>query len=373
MIRKHRLGSRLIAATAAASILIAAGCGSDDDSSSSDTTAESTDGTAASDSSDSSNGDVVQVADGSGVEVALVPGGAHPYFQGWIGGGERAAEDFSLGGTTFNETGEWDQATQNGVLDTLAAQGFNAFGIFGVSPTDINTTFTDLQDKGFVVASLASCPAGDVNEASFCLSTDVEVAANNAAVAAIEAMGGEGNLVHLTGNNVDSNTQRRIAGVDAAVAATDGAVTLIQTITDIDVDLGTAEKAVADLLAARGDEINGIVTTAFNPAVAAAEGVKESGLDIVIVAIDDDPSILAGIRAGEVSATVTQNPDAQAYVGSWALALLQTGQCTMAEPGVIVDSGSFVVTADNVDTYNEDRLAKGEQLLVDFSSTYLSC
>ena len=186
-------------------------------------------------------------------------------------------------------------------------------------------------------------------------------------------MGGEGNLVHLTGNNVDSNTQRRIAGVEAAVAETDGAVTLIQTITDIDVYLGTAEKAVADLLAARGDEVDGIVTTAFNPAVAAAAGVKESGLDIVVVAIDDDPSILDGIRAGEVSATVTQNPDAQAYVGSWALALLQTGQCTMVEHGVVVDSGSFVVTSDNVETYNEDRLAKGQQLLEDFSSDYLSC
>ncbi len=93
----------------------------------------------------------------------------------------------------------------------------------------------------------------------------------------------------------------------------------------------------------------------------------------MVVAIDDDPSILDGIRAGEVSATVTQNPDAQAYVGSWALALLQTGQCTMVEHGVVVDSGSFVVTSDNVETYNEDRLAKGQQLLEDFSSDYLSC
>ena len=35
-------------------------------------------------------------------------------------------------------------------------------------------------------------------------------------------MGGEGALVHLTGNNVDSNTQRRIAGVRKAIAETNG-------------------------------------------------------------------------------------------------------------------------------------------------------
>ncbi len=93
MIKQHRVGRCLAVAVAAAAILIAAGCGSDDDSSSSDTTAEQTDSTAAPDSSGSSDGDIVQIADGSAVEVALVPGGAHPYFQSWIGGGERAAAD----------------------------------------------------------------------------------------------------------------------------------------------------------------------------------------------------------------------------------------------------------------------------------------
>jgi ribose transport system substrate-binding protein len=305
--------------------------------------------------------------------LALVPGGAHPYFQPWNTEAPLLQSSLGLGGATFNETGEWDQAKQNAVLDSLAAQGYNAFGIFGVSPTDINTTFSDLKSKGFAVASLASCPAGDTNEADFCLSTDTEEAAYKAAQAAIAAMGGKGNLVHLTGNNVDSNTQRRIAGVEKAVAETNGAVTLFQTVTDIDKDLQTAQKAVADLLAAKGSEINGIVTTAYNPAVAAAEGVTKAGLSIQVVAIDDDPTILAGIKDGSVAATVTQNPQGQADVGGWALALLQSGQCTMTTPGVIVDSGSFVVTKDNVDTYDAERVAKAEELKTTFSTELLTC
>lgn len=306
------------------------------------------------------------------VMVALVPGGAHPYFQPWIDAGAQAAEDFGLGDVTFNETAGWDQAAQNDVLTSLASQGYNAFGIFGVSPDTINTTFEDLRDQGFFVASLASCPAGDTNSASFCLSTDVETAAYKAAQAAIEAMGGEGTLVHLTGNKVDSNTQRRIAGVEAAVEETDGAVTLLEPITDIDVDLQSAQAAVADLLATRGDEINAIVTTAYNPAVAAAEGVAAAELDIQVVAIDDDPAILDGISDGSVAATVTQNPVGQAYVGSYALSQL-AGGCTMSEDGVIVDSGSFVVTSDNVETYDEERQTFTDQLMTDFDETYLVC
>jgi ribose transport system substrate-binding protein len=307
------------------------------------------------------------------VKIALVPGGAHPYFQPWKDASSKAKTDFGLSDVTFNETSGWDQTKQNDVLKALAAQGYNAFGIFGVSPDNINSTFEDLKRQGYPVASLASCPAGTTDKADFCLSTDVELAAYKAAKATIAAMGGQGNLVHLTGNKVDSNTQRRIAGVQKAIdEAGPGRVTLIQTVTDIDTDLQTAQKAVADLLAAKGTQIQGIVTTAYNPAVAAAEGVKQAKLPIKVIAIDDDKTILDGIRDGSVSGTVLQNPVGQAYVGSYALMKL-AGGCTIAKPGVIIDSGSFVVTKDNVASYEADRQAKTDELKTAFDTQYLTC
>ncbi|AUA07998.1 L-fuconate dehydratase [Streptomyces malaysiensis subsp. malaysiensis] len=70
-----------------------------------------------------------------------MPGGAHPYFQPWKSAGADAKKTYRLGGVTFDETAEWDQQKQNNLLSTLAARGYNAFGVFGVSPTDINTTW----------------------------------------------------------------------------------------------------------------------------------------------------------------------------------------------------------------------------------------
>jgi len=306
------------------------------------------------------------------VKIALVPGGPHPYFQPWKTASSQAKSDFGLGGVTFNETSGWDQTKQNNVLTSLAAQGYNAFGVFGVAPENINTTFANLKRQGFHVASLASCPAGSTDDADFCLSTDVQQAAYKAAKATIAAMGGHGNLVHLTGNKTDSNTQRRMAGVQQAVAETNGQVKLIDTITDIDTDLQTAQKAVADLLAAKGSQINGIVNTAYNPAVASAAAVKQAHLKISVVAIDDDPTVLADIKDGSVAATVVQNPVGQAYVGSYALMKLSTG-CTMNQPGIVIDSGSFVVTKSNVDTYDTQRQAETTQLKSDFDSKYLHC
>lgn len=320
-----------------------------------------------------SGGGGAELADGSGTKVALVPGGAHPYFQPWKKAGATAKKQYGLGDVAFDETAEWDQQKQNNLLSTLAARGYNAFGVFGVSPTDINTTFTDLKSQGFAVASLGSCPAGGRDEAEFCLSTDVELAAYKATLAAIDAMGGKGTLVHLTGNNVDANTQLRMKGVSRAVSESGGKVKLLQTITDIDKDLQTAQKAVSDLLAAKGGKIQGIVATAYNPAVAAADAVKSAGSTAKVVAIDDDAKILSSIGKGSVTATVVQNPVAQADIGAWALALLQTKQCTVRKPGQIVDSGSFVVTKSNVGTYDNARKAKTEQLKKQFADEVLTC
>lgn len=307
------------------------------------------------------------------IKIGLISGGAHPYFQPWTESGNKAATDFKLGGVTFNETADWDQTKQNDVINSMVANGYQGFGVFGVSPTDINSTFSNLKKHGVATAALGSCPAGETNEADFCLSTDTEEAAYKAAKAAIDAMDGKGVLAHLTGVNVDSNTQRRIAGVKKAVAETNGAVTLLPDVTDIDTDLTTAQKAVADLLASKGSTINGIVSTAYNPAVAAATAVKESKLPIKLVAIDDDATIVSAIKDGSVAATVVQNPAGQAYVGSYALAKLASKSCTMNTPGQIIDSGSFVVSKDNVESYDAERTAKSEELKNDFDSTILAC
>jgi len=318
--------------------------------------------------------------DFSKIKIALVPGGAHPYFQPWIAGGKAAAAEFGIGATIFNETGEWDQTKQNAAIDALAAQGYNAFGVFGVSPSDINTTFNNLKAKGFPVGSLASCPGGyDIvkepqkNSADFCLSTDTGKAAYLAAKAVITQMGGKGNLVHLTGNAVDANTIRRMDGVKKAIAETGGKVKLLTTITDIDTDLQTATKAVSDLFAAKGKMINGIVTTAYNPAVAATQAVATTKLPIKVIAIDDDPKILAAISSGTISGTVVQNPWGQGYVGSYVMAALGSKSCTMNTKGLYVDSGSFLVTKANVKTYNATRMATSKAILKDFQTKYMTC
>jgi ribose transport system substrate-binding protein len=322
------------------------------------------------DASPGTPGRVVEPKDAAAVRLALVTSAAH--FEPWQATAEQTKAEFKLGDVTVEATGEGDQGEQKKVIDSLAARGYNAFGITGVSPTGINSTFEELKAQGVATGSLAACPAGDTNSADFCLATDIEASAYKAAKATIDAIGGEGTIVHLTGKNANYITQRRIAGVKKAVDETNGKVTELPVITDLDKDLPTAQKAVSDLLASKGQEIKGIVSTAANPAVAAAEGVATAQLPIKVVAIDDDAEIMDGIRSGQVTATVVQNPIGQAYIGGWLLALLGSKQCALKTPGVIVDTGSFVVTKDNVDKYDEERKVKTRELQTELTDQ-LTC
>ncbi len=102
-------------------------------------------------------------------------------------------------------------------------------------------------------------------------------------------------------------------------------------------------------------------------------GSPQSGLDIKVIAIDDDQLIIDAIRDGKISGTVAQNPWGQGYVSMWVLANLQAGKCTVNEPGIIVDSGSFLVTKDNVENFDDERVARTKEILKDFQDEYLTC
>ena len=87
-------------------------------------------------------------------------------------------------------------------------------------------------------------------------------------------MGGKGRIAHFTGFLVDPNTQLRIDAVEKAAKETNGAVSVVQVIADIDAPEPAEEKINAYLAAHAGD-VDGIVTTAWVPAVVAANALAQ--------------------------------------------------------------------------------------------------
>src|SRR4051794_4457675 len=180
-------------------------------------------------------------------KIALIPGGPHPYFAPWEQAAADAQKDFGIASVEYKVPAEWKLERQTELLESLAAQGDNAFGIFPGDAVGINSTVAEFKSNNIPAIALGGC-ASDPTDMGFCMATDVSASAYMGTKALIEAMGGKGAIVHMAGLLIDPNTQLRVKAVEKAVAETNGAVTLLQTIGDTD-DQEKGDQKVNALLA----------------------------------------------------------------------------------------------------------------------------
>jgi ribose transport system substrate-binding protein len=319
-------------------------------------------------------------ADPQSTKVALVPGGPHPYFAAWEQAGKDAMRDFHLGAADYKVPPSWTLSQQNDLISSLAAQGYNAFLIFPGDATGTRPIVAELADSGIPSIALAGC-LQDPSKALFCMGTDTGHSAYLGTKALIKAMGGKGRIAHFTGFLVDPNTKLRMDNVAKAVAETNGAVTLVETIADIDAPEPAQDK-INSFLATQGKNIDGIVTTAWIPAVVASEALTKIGdKRIHMIGIDHDPVVLKAIKDGYVDGTMLQNPYGQGYIGSYVMSKLASG-CKVkddapwaktAQTTRFIDSGTALAGPAEVDHYLDTMRAVTKTLLADFQQKYLTC
>ena len=318
------------------------------------------------------------IAQAADTRAALIPGGPHPYFAAWEDAAAAAAADFEVE-AAYAVPPAWELSQQNEMIESLVAQGYNAFLVFPGDASGTNATLGELRDFEIPSATLAGCTEAPT-PALFCLGTDVYNSAYLGTKELIEAMGGEGQIAHFTGFLVDPNTRLRIDAVEKAASEHEG-VEVIQTIADIDAPEPADEKINA-FLAAQGDVVDGIVTTAWVPAVVAANSLRNLGdKRITMVGIDHDQVVLEAISDGFVHGTMLQNPYGQGYIGVYAMDLMRSG-CTVkddapwlttAQTDRFIDSGTAFVGEDEVANYQDAMVRVTDRIMSDFKETYMNC
>lgn len=333
-------------------------------------------------------GSPVTFTSASTTKVAAVAGGPHPFFTPWGPGTDDAVKALKLAGGVYKFPPQWELTAQNNMVETLVAQGYNAFTIF---PGDANGTNTLLQElKGKNIPSIAAGGCTNTpSPAAFCIATDVYNSVYLGTKALIAAMGSECTtatpcgIVHVASRLVDPNTQARIKGVNKAVAESGGTVYVYQHMTDSD-DQQAATTNVGALLAAHGSDIQGIVSDAYVGSSVTATLLHNGGFTkIKFVGIDDDPAVLDGIKGGWVVGTMSQNPYGQAYISAYVLDLIRRGCTVKSDAPFLVDSGTFLITADGknvgdvpstpISDYLQKRVDVTNQLMSTFATQYLNC
>lgn len=297
-------------------------------------------------------------------KFAVVGPGVHPFYTLFPTALADVAADFGLPEIDLEFPQEFNQSEQNTILDGLVAKGFTGIAIQPSDSVAANEKITELAQQGIYLTGFGAAPV-QPTDVPFCVATDCYTSAEYAAETLVGLIGETGTIVHLTGGVADANTAVRIQAVEDVLKNYPN-VTLLQTITDIDV-AEPAQNAINNLMGASRDEISGILCTAYVPTVTLASVFRQMNeTRIKAVGIDTDESVLEAIRDGYITGTMAQNPYAMAYISVYGLMLQAQGMAYKADAPFNVDSGTFFVDGNNVDNVNEELANVTKNLLGNF-------
>jgi ribose transport system substrate-binding protein len=280
-----------------------------------------------------------------------------------------------------NETGvkvakivgqQWTQDNENVNVEALSTKGYKAFSIYPGDPAGANALFAQLKARDQLVVAYGAEP--DLpTPVPFTVATDIKAAAMTATEKLIEFLGGKGRILNVLEMVTDINTKKRDEGIREVVARHPG-VEIVQTISDM-TQVSEAVTKIQSALAARMDELDGIITTGYNPTIAAAAVLSEWHKDrrhkrIRFIGIDTGPTVLQAIRDGAIDATVAQNPPGHGYISCLLLKLLLDGWRPRA-PYQFVNAGIVVVTKDNIDTYAAEVRKITDGIAAELRTRYL--
>ena len=267
---------------------------------------------------------------------------------------------------------QWTQDNENINIEALSTKGYKAFSIYPGDPAGANALFAQLKGRGQLVVAYGAEP--DLpTPVPFTVATDIKAAAMTAAEKLIELMGGRGRILNVLEMVTDINTRKRDEGIKEVVARHPG-VEIVQTISDM-AQVSEAVTKIQSALAARMDEIDGIITTGYNPTIAAASVLTEWHKDpghkrIRFIGIDTGPTVLQAIRDGAIDATIAQNPPGHGYLSTRLLGLMLEGWTPRA-PYQFINAGIVIVTKDNIDTYASEVRKITDGIAAELRTKYL--
>jgi ribose transport system substrate-binding protein len=277
--------------------------------------------------------------------LAFVTNGASDFWKAAGAGIAKAQEELPDFNLKLEYPAEATVASQQALMDNLAAAGVKAIMVSAVDPKA-----TNVLDKiaGETALFTTDSDAPNSQRVAYIGSSNV-LAGKQAGEIAKEAMPDGGKCMGFVGLLDAANYTERADGFKQGIEGT--GITLVDTRSD-GMDQTRAKSNVSDVLAA-DPSINCLVGFySYNtPQIYAA--VKEAGKlgQITIVGFDDDPVTLGGVKEGTIAATVVQQPFEWAYQGMKLMAAYVNGDKSGIPDDHLIIVPTKIVTQATVDEY----------------------
>jgi ribose transport system substrate-binding protein len=282
-------------------------------------------------------------------QLAFVVNGASDFWKLAEAGVRKAQGELPNYELVFKYPEQAAAAVQQRLMDDLVAAGVSAIMVSAVDPKSSTDALNRIGSQVPLFTTDSDAP--DTNRIAYIGSSNTD-AGKQAGEIALKAMPDGGKCIGFVGLPGADNARERIEGMKSVIAGSK--VELIDVRGD-DIDMTRAKRNVEDALAANPDVTCMVGFYSYNPP-RIYEVLKEAGKlgQITVVAFDEDPITLGGVREGTIAATVVQQPYEWGYQGMKLMAKYLEGDKSAIPDNRLVIVPTAIIDKSNVDAFEAE-------------------
>ncbi len=270
------------------------------------------------------------------------PGAGNPFWAAVEAGAVAKGEELGVNVIVMAPPQESDVASQISQVEDALAQGVNGIAIAPTDPDALTPILEDAIAGGVPVVYVDT--RGNMEDVTF-IGTNNEEGAKIAADYICENVEPGSDVAILQGLITQSTGQARATGSKAGMEACG-----LNVVAEQPANWDRAEAVtVMENILTGNPNIRAVFASNDNMALGAVEAIKNAGLDgqIMVVGFDANPDAAAAVLAGDMAATVAQNPTNMGALGVESVLKLINGETL--DP--VIDTGTVLVTAENAADY----------------------
>lgn len=278
--------------------------------------------------------------------LAFVTNGASDFWTIAQRGTEQAAKELPGYRIEFRHPQDSTAADQRRVLDDLVAAGVAGISVSPVNPGAATDTLNRVAGQTVMFTNDSDAPAS--NRLLYIGTNNVD-AGKDAGQLMKKALPNGGKCMMFVGSMNNANARERVEGIKSVIAGT--RIEIVDIRTD-EIDFARSKRNVEDTLAAYPNIDCLVGLYAYNPPhiYEAAKAAGKLG-QVKIIAFDENPVTLRGVKEGSIVGTVVQQPYEFGYQSMKLLARYIEGDKSFipADKQLIVPTQ--VVDQSNVDAF----------------------
>jgi len=237
------------------------------------------------------------------LRLAFVTNNASDFWTIARAGCTKAAEEVPNIAVDFQIPGDGTAAGQKRIIDDLLARGTDGIAISPVDPTNETPMLNDVAKQAVLFTQDSDAPTSD--RACY-VGTDNVAAGRQAGDLIKKALPDGGKIMVFVGTLDAQNARDRYAGIKESLKGSK--VEIIDVRTD-DTDRVRAKANVQDTLVKYPDIAALVGLWSYNgPAILNATREAQKNGKVKIICFDEEDETLAGVKSGDISATVVQQP-----------------------------------------------------------------